>query len=72
MQTVKCPKCGTTQEVSREGWLVDSVVRDDRHNIVFVNGKPKREVRYIEWIHVVGHWFGKRMCLGSGASPAAK
>jgi len=70
MNTVKCKYCGTQQEVSREGWLVDSVVRDERHNIVLVNGKIKREVKYFGWTHVVGHWRGRKSCPGSGTNPA--
>lgn len=65
-QIAKCKGCGRNMEVSREGWLVDSVARKD--------GKPvipaKRDVKYFEWIHIPGHMNGKKMCSGSGASPS--
>lgn len=58
-KTVKCKECGTLQEVSRDGWVEDVIT------------KKKREVRYVEWIHVVGHWHSNgKLCPGSGESPS--
>jgi len=56
MSKIKCKVCGEQVEISRDGWLVESYQRG------------KKEVRYTEWHHVVGHWHGKRLCAGSGAS----
>ena len=58
MSTIKCNVCGKQVEISRDGWLVESYQRG------------KKEVRYTEWHHVVGHWHGKRLCAGSGVSPS--
>lgn len=63
---VKCKDCGASLEVSRDGWITDSVARKDGKVILPV----KREVKYTEWIHVPGHFRGKKQCPGSGASPA--
>ena len=61
MNTTKCKSCGKLVEVSRDGWLVDSVVRG------------KREVRYTHWFHVVGHLHTNgKPCPGSGADPSAR
>ena len=61
MNTTKCKKCGKSVEVSRDGWLVDSIVRG------------KREVRYTHWFHVVGHLHTNgKPCPGSGADPSAR
>lgn len=61
MNTTKCKSCGKSVEVSRDGWLVDSVVRG------------KREVRITNWFHVVGHLHTNgKLCPGSGADPLAR
>lgn len=71
IQIAKCNDCGVSLEVSREGWLVDGVVRNKLGNPVFTaKGVVKREQRYTEWIHIPGHMRGKKQCPGSGASPA--
>lgn len=57
MEKAKCKGCGKRVDVSRDGWFVES----------YQSGK--KEVKYTEWNHVVGHWNGKHLCGGSGASP---
>lgn len=69
-QFAKCKDCGETLEVSREGWLTDSVVRKDGKPVLTIKGLVKRETRYTEWIHIPGHLRGRKQCPGSGASPA--
>lgn len=54
MKQIKCKSCGTMQEVSRDGWLTDTII----------NGR--REVKYHPWTHIVGHWHPNgKMCSGA-------
>ena len=57
MDKIKCKFCETTQDISRDGWLVES----------YEHGK--KEVRYTPWTHVFGHMRGKKLCPGSGMTP---
>jgi hypothetical protein len=65
---IKCKACGQDIEISQDGWLLDEAKRDKRNNIIY---PIKREVKYFEWIHLVGHMnsHNTKLCKGSGSSP---
>lgn len=55
MSETKCKCCGKSVQLSRDGWLLDTII------------KGKREVRYVEWFHIVGHYGQNgKPCSGSG------